>query len=362
MGLLSSNITLDVKDTTDNGIIVLQPSGSDTSVATINRLNTGSTRIKARQKLGYVTVDASNTLKLGNADLNIGADGFLAFLVRIKVPETFKASLAKIATTSQTIAAGADAGQPKLTIGIGGRQTTTPTTTSRGNLFAWSELNSGARGLAYATASVYKIYGTVTCYQSYWGDNGRTGIWNQRGEWAWVFIHRSTVAKNSGANFLSQTSISFIDANKMCCGIYPIHTDTQMKAMGGMSARGTALNVTATSADGIQSWTGLDFILGGSTSIDIARIIKCNTSLSAQQAGGLFTGKGFADIGITAGTDDFIINLASSSEAGAKITTAAGTPTWNSTASDGPFIEVDTATVTYPTALTKTITTGKVIL
>lgn len=359
MGLLSANITLDVKDFASSGIIVLQPSGSDTSVATINRTQAGTTRVKARQKVGYVTVDALNTLKLGSADLNIGADGFLAFLVRIKVPESLKTSFAKIATTSQTIASGADAGQPKLTIGVGGRQNNSPSSLVRGRFFAWSEKNDGSRGFAADSASTYKTY-NVTNPQTYWGDNSRPGIWNQQAEWAWLFVHRSTAQKNSATNFLAQTSISFIEANSMACGIYPMREDTQMKAMAGMSARGDSLNVTATSNNGIQAWTGLDFVLGGSTSMDIARIIKVSSSINAQQAGGLFTGKTFEDIGLTPTSDDFIINLSSSAEAGAKITTAAGAPTWNSTATDGPFLEFDAGTVT--TTLAKTIATGKVIL
>lgn len=361
MGLLSSNITLDVKDTTDNGIVVLQPSGSDTSVATINRLNAGSTRIKARQKIGYVTVDASNTLKLGNADLNIGADGFIAMLVRIKMPESLFNSYAKIATTTQTIAAGSDAGQPKLMLGIAGRRGGTPSTGTRGRFFIWSELNSGARNVASDGGTVLKIYGsTVDEGQYFWGDYNRPTLNCFQADWMWVYCHRSTVAKNPGANFMNRTSVSFTYANSMVAGLSPVRDSGLIKGNGNIGGPAATLTVGALSANGITTFTNIDFVLGGSTSLDIARIIKCNSSLDYQSITGLFAGKSFEDVNITPTSDDFIINLSSLSEAGSKVTVNTGSPTWNSAASDGPIMEIDAGVVT--TTLNKTITSGKVIL
>lgn len=395
MGLLSSNITLDVKDTTDNGIIILQPSGSDTSVATINKTVTGTTRIKARQRVGYATVNASNTLKLSN--VSFGKNCFFAILMRVQVPEAINTGVVKVLESTQTIAAGTDAGQPKFSAYITGRLNSD--TSYRGRFTIKSERNDGSRlTTADSTGAIYKLYGTVPSSQIFYGDATNPRIGN---DWHWWIMRRSTSTKNTNAWFLSQSAISFIDANRMAVGVGSICDDTSFRLRANLGARGTQTNVGTTSTEGLENFTSLDYVIGGSAAdLDIARIVKIDASLDSLQCSAVLQGKWINDLGtlsvawnsvtafvtgtrvsdggsrfialqdstniVTSNTtywrpvEDFMINMASLAEAGSKITVNTGSFTAGNT--NSPMLEVDCGTVTNPTALTKTITSGKVIL
>lgn len=389
MGILSSNATLDIKDSTDNGVIVLKPTAGDNSTATINRTQAGRTRIKVLQPMNYARVSSTDTLKI--SDVSLGKNSFLGLLIRASVPESLNNSISKLITSEQLIAAGADTGQPKLTVFISGR--IGPNASQRGRVVAWTELVNGARGMANdASGGLFKLFGNVSSGQEFYGNFTMPRVGK---DWLWVFIRRSTTTVTT-STYLSQGAIPFTYANTMSVGL-GIH-GTPFQATANLTAAGSNRPLGTNATDSLENLNNLNYILGGST-FDIARIVKIDASLNPLQAGMVMQGAFVEDITLSiseysgatgyitgdrvnsGGThyialqpstgvsvsdtaywrvaEDFMINFDSLSAAGAKVSVNTGSYTSNSVA-DGPVLEIDAGDVT--TTTNKTISNGRVVL
>lgn len=390
MGILSSNSTLNIKDSASNGVVILKPTAGDTSIATINRTQAGKTRIKVRQPVNYAKVSAANTLKL--SDMSMGKNCFFAMLVRAVIPESMNNSISKLLTSEQLISAGSDVGQPKLTVFISGR--IGPYAVQRGRVVAWTELVNGSRAMANdASGALFKLFGNVGSGQEFYGNYTMPGA---GAGWVWVFLRRSTTTVGS-STYLSQGAIPFTYANTMSVGL-GIHDASQFQATANLTASGSNKALGTTATDALENLNNLHYIIGGSD-FDVARIVKIDASLTHLQAAMVMQGSFVEDLGLVmpdysgvtsyitgdrvsdGGTDyialqpstgeptsntsywrvaeDFIINFDSLSGAGAKITVNSGSYQSNSV-DDGPAFDVDAGYVT--TTVVKNISAGRVVL
>lgn len=392
MGLLTSNSTLDIKDSSNDGVVVLQPTAGDTSTATINRTQAGSTRIKARQRLKYATVNASNTLKL--SDVSLGKNCFFGILFRTQVPEALASSEVKLFESVQTIASGVAAGQPKLRMFISGRSSSY---TYKGRVYVRSETNDGnITDTSDVINGLFKMYGSGVASQDFYGSNVLPKI---EREWNYYNIKRSTSIKNSGGYFLSQGAISFVNANTMHVGVGVTDDETILRSLSTQGAITVGSTLGTLAANALENINNIDLVFGGSAAdVDIARIVKIDASLNAEQAAAVMRGGFLSNIGtlsvawdsvtaFTTGTrvsdggnefialqgstnqvtsnvtywrpaQDFQINFGSLAEAGAKITVNTGSFVGGDT--NSLLREVDAGTVT--TTLAKTVSSGKVTL
>lgn len=361
MGILSANSTLDISDIASNGMVILNPTAGDNSTATLNRLNAGSTRIKALQPAGYVTVNQANQLKFGNANLDVNADGFLAICVRIP-PDDLTSGYYQLLQSTQTYGASL----PKLAITVRSNNFTVGTE---------SRLPVIDCQAADLTSTVKNVLANAG-----WTDTGSfdqimTPFGNPTpaknsapASWVWVIMARAGVTPPADTGVVTMGSTTtWISANKMNVGYAFADEDFGEVSSGSLNIRNSGLTLSSSGAtNGLNTYTGLDFIIGGNSAstankpFDVSTIIKCSVCPDIKQMIGLLRGLSFADVGITATAQDKIINLDSLTAAGADITVQSGTPVFSPNATDGPMRFVDVGTLT--TALAKTIASGKVTL
>lgn len=360
--MLSTDATLNIKDTTDNGIVILNPTAGDASTCTINRFNTGTSYIKALQRVGYVTLNQADQLKFGNANLDIGNAGFLAVLVRIPADD-LGAGYYKILESTQTYGASI----PKLALTVRGMNFATaaearlPVIDSQAG-----DLTSTVKNV-YSTSTGWAITNGFDNTLAPFGGNSSTS-WVYQPRWTWIILARADATPPADTSIVTMGSTStWIAANRMNVG-YAFNTDDlQELSSGSLNVRNAGLALlNSGAANGLDVFTGLDFAIGGnslstaSKNIDVARIIKYSACPTLRQMIGLLKGRSFEEVGITPGSQDKLINLESSAAAGADITTLSGTPYWQTTATDGPLLEIPVGTLT--TTLVKTIANGKVTL
>lgn len=299
MGILSSNSTLDIKDSASNGVVILKPTAGDTSIATINRTQAGRTRLKALQPLRYATVDASNKLRLNN--ISLGKNSCFAILVRIEIPEASNATSPALLTSVQTIPSGTHIGQPRFQILVGGRLTSTPSNIARGTFCTYTSDNSGTLKLnAHDTSTIRQMYGARGAEKLTFGSTGSPRIGK---EWMWFIIKRN-VSLKPNLNCFDQTSITFAGSNQMSVSIGFITKRPQLSGSACITARNVLANVLGTTAtDNPENENNLDFIIGGTVPFDIARIVKIDAGLEAVQISGVMMGKSADDFNLSSSWD-----------------------------------------------------------
>jgi len=357
MGILSSNVTLDINDSASNGVVILDPSPSDTSTATINRLQSGTSRIRTLGPSGYATVNLANQLKLGNADLDIGGNTFMMALIRIPSFEALTGSTDywKIFESTQLTSTSV----PKFALTVRGKgQASLPRL-----IVAETETQAGTGTRTQCTFATSNNANTpFDSSMTPWGNTLHrprpyTG-------WIWVGFVRNTSGANAQVGpYLTVNSGSNLCSNNQMTMFYNFANDSidKVSHLNIAPAQTTRISLTGGGTAGLVSITGLDFAIGctAANSLDIARLVKMDSLPLPMVMHSLMRGGSLADNNVTENAQNFVIDFTSAAIAGAKITTLSGAPVWNTSATDGPMLHREVGTVTYPTALTANIANDK---
>jgi hypothetical protein len=365
MGILSNNSNLVVNSTSD-GILTLSPSTGDSSVATISNVGTSTVSVKGLGSLGYVTLNNSNKLKIGNANLSITNDTCIAALVRIPDYDAFDAlnGYVRLFETSQLNVGSV----PRFSQNIRGGAYSTDTSKQR-NIVTDVEQNNGSIGLSYFQSNrPFTGPGTSFNWPTWTEGFSPFGVTNVRRRytgWIWIFTTRSTTNKDVTEHCLSINGSSLFRTGQQTGFVYADRILSQISTGEYAACISGAKVIGVSATDALQTISNVDFVLGGTTgtsqNIDIARMFKIDTtSVSTRTLMSLFRGMTPSECGLTLTSNDFFINFSSATSAGNNVTVASGTPVYNTNATDGPIITRDVATITSNASTNISITNGTV--
>lgn len=389
MGILSDNPSaLDIYDGVTNGSVTLAPSPSDNTTCTITHHGTGSAIIRTAGRMGYVRLDNNNKLKLGNVNLNLGNDGMLAMLIRVPSSKTLEAiGTNKIqfltanqlnGSTPQVAIAARGAGNSG---NASGRQIVLEAANNNGSLSVTPMFKNDGTGLNPAKAknvaphiSDFTPFGSVAAVPSSVDGNGANTYQVARltnyDKWMWVIMLRSSINRTQSSQATISETAAWCFGNSTNLGWCLADNTLEEQHPSSVIINGASRSALSGAATNLPlTLSNLDFTLGGTPNhddsyFDLAKIIKIDSAPDVNKVLALLRGAALEDVGITPGTNNFMLNMGSLAAAGSLITEVGSftAGNWKSDATDGPFCNYPIGKVTNGAPLVLTITNGRVIL
>ena len=334
----------------DTAGLLLRPGVADSGTVTLHNQAPSAFGAYALQQCGYVTLDGTQSIKIGNANISIAESHFLAVLCRINKSTMIEGQNKTInlaRTTQQT-----DGRYNRQMIVTGSASSTPSSVARRCTSYVCEGFSAGptaaSQRLTSDWSSTYRPAYTPAIYPDAYGDNGASET-NEtpNSDWCWHFVRGSAAGESeSNCESLMSSSGGTHAARKLSIGHMwvPRHGLVIPNSMTCLTVPTNSIGTDSGSLPyATPAFSAQDWVLGANaagTTLDVACVIHLSRFPRLLDVVLILQGIHPADMGLSpvAGSD-FVCWLASKAqgEASSGLTlTETGTPAYS--AAGGPTL------------------------